>query len=34
MATRKSMTFPIVITLLFIIIIVYLFTSIKQTEVE
>ncbi len=33
MATRKSMTLPIVVTLLFIIIVVYLFTSIKQTEV-
>ena len=33
MATRKSMTLPIVVTLLFILIIVYLFTSIKQTEV-
>lgn len=33
MSTRKSKTFPIIITLLFIIIIVYLFMSIKQTEV-
>ena len=33
MATRKSMTLPIVVTFLFIIIVVYLFTSIKQTEV-
>ena len=33
MSTRKSMTFPVVITFIFIIIIVYLFANIKQTEV-
>lgn len=33
MNTRKSMTFPIIITLLILGIIIYLFTSIKQTEV-
>lgn len=33
MATRKSMTLPVIITFLFILIIVYLFSSIKQTEV-
>lgn len=33
MATRKSMTFPIVITFVIILIIVYLFATIKQTEV-
>ena len=33
MVTRKSMTFPIVITSIVILIIVYLFTTIKQTEV-
>ena len=33
MTTRKSMKFPIIITFLFIIIIVYLFANIKQTEV-
>ena len=33
MATRKSMKLPIVITFLFICIIVYLFTNIKQTVV-
>ena len=31
--TRKSMTFPIIITLLILGIIIYLFTSLKQTEV-
>ena len=33
MNTRKSKTFPILIAVIFIIIIVYLFMSIKQTEV-
>ena len=33
MSTRKSMTFPIIIALIFIIIIISLFVSIKQTEV-
>ena len=33
MSTRKSMTFPVVITFIIILIIVYLFTTIKQTEV-
>ena len=33
MATRKSMTFPIVITFVIILIIVYLFATINQTEV-
>ena len=33
MGTRKSMTLPFFITFLFLVIIVYLFTSIKQTEV-
>lgn len=33
MSTRKSMTFPIIIALIFIVIIISLFASIKQTEV-
>ena len=33
MGTRKSMTFPIIIALIFIVIIISLFVSIKQTEV-
>jgi len=33
MATRKSMTLPVIITLILIGIIVYLFANIKQTEV-
>ena len=33
MSTRKSMTFPVVITFIIILIIVYLFATIKQTEV-
>ena len=33
MTTRKSMKFPVIITFLFILIIVYLFANIKQTEV-
>lgn len=33
MSTRKSMTFPIIIALIFIIITISLFASIKQTEV-
>ena len=33
MNTRKSKTFPILIAVIFIVIIVYLFMSIKQTEV-
>ena len=33
MVTRKSMTFPVVITVMVILIIVYLFATIKQTEV-
>lgn len=33
MATRKSMTLPIIISLIFIIIIIWLFMSIKQTEI-
>lgn len=33
MSTRKSMTFPVVITFIIILIIVYLFTTIKQTEI-
>ena len=33
MATRKSMTLPVIITFIFIIIIVTLFATIKQTEV-
>ena len=33
MATRKSMTFPVVVTVIIILIIVYLFVTIKQTEV-
>lgn len=33
MGTRKSMTFPIIIALIFIVIIISLFASIKQTEV-
>ncbi len=33
MATRKSMTLPVVLAFIFIVIIVYLFTTIKQTEV-
>ena len=33
MTTRKSMTFPVVITVIIILIIVYLFATIKQTEV-
>jgi len=33
MSTRKSMTFPIAITFLFIVIMVYLIANIKQTEV-
>ena len=34
MATRKNMTFPIIIALIFIVIIIYLFATIKQTEVS
>ena len=33
MATRKSKTLPIILTFIFLAIIVYLFTTIKQTEV-
>ena len=33
MSTRKSMTFPVVITVIIILIIVYLFATIKQTEI-
>ena len=33
MATRKSMKLPIILTFIFLAIIVYLFTTIKQTEV-
>ena len=33
MSTRKNMTFPIILTFIIIVIIVYLFTTIKQTEV-
>ena len=33
MSTRKSMTFPIIIALIFIVIVISLFVSIKQTEV-
>ena len=33
MATRKSMTLPIIITFILIVIIVYLFATIKQTQV-
>lgn len=33
MSTRKSMTFPIIIALIFIVVIISLFASIKQTEV-
>lgn len=33
MSTRKSMTFPIILTFIIIVIIVYLFVTIKQTEV-
>ena len=33
MSTRKSMTLPIVVTFIMIIIIIYLFTSIKQSEI-
>lgn len=33
MATRKSMTFPIIITFIFLIIIVYLFATLKQSTV-
>ena len=33
MTTRKSMTFPVVITVIIILIIVYLFATIKQTEI-
>lgn len=33
MATRKSMTLPIIITFIIILIIVYLFTTIKQSQV-
>lgn len=33
MSTRKNMTFPIILTFIIIAIIVYLFTSIKQSEV-
>ncbi|MBQ6404780.1 MAG: hypothetical protein IJJ63_01880 [Bacilli bacterium] len=33
MTTRKSMTLPIIITFIIIAIIVYLFTTIKQTEI-
>ena len=33
MATRKSMTLPIVITLIIILIIVYLFATIKQSQI-
>ena len=33
MSTRKSMTFPVVITFIIILIIVYLFATIKQTEI-
>ena len=33
MSTRKSMTFPIILTFVIIVIIVYFFVTIKQTEV-
>lgn len=33
MSTRKSMAFPITIALIFIVIIIYLFATIKQTEI-
>lgn len=33
MSTRKSMTLPIIITLIMIVIIIYLFATIKQTQV-
>lgn len=33
MSTRKSMTLPIIITLIFIIIIIYLFMNIKQSKI-
>ncbi len=33
MATRKSMTLPIIFTFIMIVVIVYLFSSIKQTQV-
>ena len=33
MATRKSKTLPIIITLIIILIIVYLFATIKQSQV-
>ena len=33
MSTRKSMTFPIILTFIIIVIIVYFFVTIKQTEV-
>ena len=33
MATRKSMTLPVVLAFIFIMIIVYLFATIKQTVV-
>ena len=34
MGTRKSMTLPIIISLIFIVVIIYLFSNIKQTEVN
>lgn len=33
MSTRKSMTLPIIITLIFIVIIIYLFMTIKQSKI-
>ena len=33
MSTRKSMTFPIIIAFIFIVIIVYLFANLKQSVV-
>ena len=33
MSTRKSMTFPIILTLIIILIIIYLFTSLKQEQI-
>ena len=34
MSTRKNMTLPIIIAVIFIVIIIYLFATIKQTEVS
>ena len=33
MNTRKNMTFPVVLVFLFIVIIIYLFSNIKQTTI-